>query len=40
VVGEFSSDYIFDAVGKVVESVKAFEQLAAGNRAEGIGVEE
>jgi hypothetical protein len=33
VVDEFSADYIFDACGKVVERVKAFEQLAAGNRA-------
>jgi hypothetical protein len=33
VVDEFSADYIFDAGGKVVELVKAFEQPAAGNRA-------
>jgi hypothetical protein len=33
VVGEFPSDYIFDAVGEVVEAVEAFEELAAGHRA-------
>jgi hypothetical protein len=33
VVGEFPSDYIFDAVGEVVEAVEALEELAAGQRA-------
>jgi hypothetical protein len=28
-VGEFPADYIFDAVGEVVEVVKAFEEQAA-----------
>ena len=33
VVDEFSADYIFDAFGKVVELVNAFEQQAASDRA-------
>jgi hypothetical protein len=33
VVGEFSSDYIFDTVGEVVEAVEAFEEPTAGHRA-------
>jgi hypothetical protein len=33
VVGEFPSDYIFDAVCEVVEVVKAFEEPTAGHRA-------
>jgi hypothetical protein len=32
-VDEVSVGYIFDACGKVVELVKAFEQPSAGNRA-------
>jgi hypothetical protein len=32
VVGEFPSDYIFDAVGEVVKAIKAFEEPAAGHR--------
>jgi hypothetical protein len=33
VVDKFSADYIFDACGKVVELVNAFEEPAAGSRA-------
>jgi hypothetical protein len=33
VLGEFPSDYIFDAVGEVGGAVEALEELAAGHRA-------
>jgi hypothetical protein len=33
VLGEFSSDHIFDAVGEVCEDVEALEEPAAGHRA-------
>jgi hypothetical protein len=33
VLGEFPSDFIFDAVGEVGEAVEALEEPAAGHRA-------